>query len=86
MKRPVWLRFVLVPGLTDDFDDIKNLAAFAGGLGNVERLDVLPFHQMGRYKWHALGLNYELESFEPPTQALVDQAIAIFKAEGVNAV
>ena len=86
LKRPVWLRFVLVPGLTDDFDDIKNLAAFAGGLGNVERLDVLPFHQMGRYKWHALGLNYELESFEPPTQALVDRAIAIFKAEGVNAV
>ncbi|HET9368691.1 MAG TPA: pyruvate formate-lyase-activating protein [Vicinamibacterales bacterium] len=85
-KRPVWLRFVVVPGLTDDVDDIRRIAAFAGSLGNVERLDVLPFHQMGRYKWHALGMKYSLETVEPPTPALMDQTIAIFKAEGIRAV
>jgi pyruvate-formate lyase-activating enzyme len=47
----MWVRFVLVPGLTDDPDDIREIARFAAGLGNVERVDVLPFHQMGRYKW-----------------------------------
>ena len=47
-RRPIWVRFVLVPGLTDDPDDIAQIARFAAGLGNVERVDVLPFHQMGR--------------------------------------
>jgi pyruvate formate lyase activating enzyme len=58
-KRPMWLRFVLVPGWTDDADDVKQIAKFSAGLGNVERVDVLPFHQMGRYKWEKLGLKYE---------------------------
>ena len=55
-KRPIWVRFVLVPGLTDDVDDIGKIAQFAAGLGNVERVDVLPFHQMGKYKWKQLGI------------------------------
>src|SRR4051812_44466068 len=50
-KRPIWLRFVLVPGLTDEPDVVEQVAKFAAGLGNVERVDVLPFHQMGRFKW-----------------------------------
>ena len=48
VRRPVWLRFVLVPGLTDDAEDIAQIAKFAASLGNVERVDVLPFHQMGQ--------------------------------------
>ena len=59
-KLPIWLRFVLVPGLTDDAEDIAHIAEFTGGLGNVERVDVLPFHQMGRYKWKDLGMDYTL--------------------------
>src|SRR5262245_2258493 len=51
MKRPIWVRFVLVPGLTDEAADVTSIARFAAGLGNVDRVDVLPFHQMGRYKW-----------------------------------
>ena len=47
-RRPIWLRYVLVPGLTDDPEDVAKTAAFAAELGNVERVDVLPFHQMGR--------------------------------------
>ncbi len=54
--KSVWLRFVLVPGLTDDPSEISHIAEFAAGLGNVERVDVLPFHQMGRFKWKELKI------------------------------
>ena len=50
----MWVRYVLVPGLTDDVDDWRTSPRFAAGLGNVERVDVLPFHQMGKYKWEKL--------------------------------
>jgi pyruvate formate lyase activating enzyme len=85
-RKPIWVRFVLVPGLTDDFDDIKQIATFAASLGNVERVDVLPFHQMGRFKWHRLGLPYTLEGTPPPSNELVQQAVAVFSAEGLKAV
>ena len=55
-KRPMWVRFVLVPDLTDDVDDIKRIASFAAKLGNVQKVEVLPFHQLGRYKWRELGI------------------------------
>jgi pyruvate formate lyase activating enzyme len=84
LRRPIWLRYVLVPGLTDDPGDIAKTAGFAAGLGNVERVDVLPFHQMGRYKWKNLGLDYTLENVEPPTTGLVEQVCAIFRATGLK--
>jgi pyruvate formate lyase activating enzyme len=83
-KRPVWLRFVLVPGLTDDAENITKIASFSGGLGNVDRVDVLPFHQMGRFKWKELKLGYALENIEPPTSEAVEQACAWFRAEGLK--
>ena len=83
-KRPVWLRFVLVPGLTDDAENIIEIARFSGGLGNVDRVDVLPFHQMGRFKWKELKLSYALESIQPPTSEAVEQACAWFRAEGLK--
>ena len=83
-KRPVWLRFVLVPGLTDDAGNITEIAKFSGGLGNVDRVDVLPFHQMGRFKWKELKLNYALENIQPPTSEAVEQACAWFRAEGLK--
>jgi pyruvate formate lyase activating enzyme len=85
-KLPVWLRFVLVPGLTDDLEDIAQIARFTAGLGNVERVDVLPFHQMGRYKWKELGMNYELADFKPPSAELVESACAQFRAVGLKTV
>jgi pyruvate formate lyase activating enzyme len=84
-KKPVWLRFVLVPGLTDDPDDIAHIADFTAGLGNVERVDVLPFHQMGRYKWKELGMNYKLQNVEPPSAELVERTCEQFRAVGLNA-
>ena len=85
-KKPVWIRFVLVPGLTDRDDDIAQQAEFAAGLGNVERVEVLPFHQMGRYKWERLGQNYTLENTEPPDNALVEHACAIWRDHGLHVV
>jgi pyruvate formate lyase activating enzyme len=85
LKRPAWLRFVLVPGLTDDPDDIGQIAKFTARLGNVERVDVLPFHQMGRFKWKELKLNYSLEATEPPTNDTVERVCGQFRAEGLTA-
>jgi len=84
-RRPVWLRYVLVPGLTDDPEDIKQIAAFAARLGNVERVDVLPFHQMGRFKWERLGLKYGLQDTRSPTPELVASTVAIYRSEGLRA-
>src|SRR5262249_23509319 len=80
--RPIWLRFVLVPGLTDNFEDIRCIANFVAGLGVVERVDVLPFHQMGRYKWKQLGFKYELDDTEPPSIELVDRVAWQFRNVG----
>lgn len=84
-KRKIWVRFVLVPGLTDDRDDVANIARFAAALGNVERVEVLPFHQMGRYKWERLGLQYTLNDVEPPSAELVERTCALFRDVGLTA-
>ena len=85
-RKPVWVRFVLVPGLTDVPQDIDAIARFAAGLGNVERVDVLPFHQMGRFKWEALKLGYTLGDVAPPSRELVEATVGRFRAAGLKAV
>ena len=85
LHKPMWVRFVLVPGLTDEPEDIAHIANFAAGLGNVERVEVLPFHQMGRFKWQELGMRYALDSVEAPTPEAVERACAIFRAAGLKA-
>lgn len=84
-KKPIWLRFVLVPGLSDGAENIAKIAIFAADLGNVQRVDVLPFHQMGRFKWRELGLNYTLEDVQPPAIEAVERACAQFRAVGLTA-
>lgn len=84
-KKPVWVRFVLVPGWTDDPDDIARIAEFSARLGNTQRVDVLPFHQMGRFKWKELKFDYALENVEPPTPEAVKQACEQFRAAGLKA-
>ena len=83
-RRPVWLRYVLVPGLTDDASDIAHIARFAASLGNVERVDVLPFHQMGKYKWAKLQLDYTLPDIEPPDMEVVQRTLDAFRGEGLT--
>jgi len=85
LKRPMWLRYVLVPGLTDVDEEIAQVAAFGASLGVVERAEILPFHQMGRFKWEKLGLEYTLASTTPPSDDVVANALGIFRAAGLNA-
>ena len=75
---PVWIRYVLVPGLTDNPEDIQALAAFLASLGNVQRLDILPFHKMGEFKWEQLGYEYSLMDTDEPTKEDVAMAKEIF--------
>jgi pyruvate formate lyase activating enzyme len=84
-NRPIWVRFVLVPGLTDDPQIILQIAHFASELGNVERVDVLPFHQMGRYKWAELGMDYKLRDTEMPAPESVESACEQFRSFGLKA-
>nr|WP_245632259.1 pyruvate formate-lyase-activating protein [Edaphobacter aggregans] len=83
-KRPVWVRFVLVPGLSDDAENVAHIARFSAGLGNVERVDVLPFHQMGRFKWKELKLNYTLDDVQPPSVDTIERVCAQFRSEGLR--
>jgi pyruvate formate lyase activating enzyme len=85
LGRPMWLRYVLVPGLTDDPDEMAKVAAYGASLGVVERAEILPFHQLGAHKWARLGLDYGLAGAEPPDRESVDRAIGIFSAAGLDA-
>ncbi|MGA9232627.1 MAG: radical SAM protein, partial [Exiguobacterium oxidotolerans] len=64
---PVWIRHVLVPGVTMTETFLRQTGEFIRTLGNVERVEVLPYHQLGVYKWEALGLEYALKDVLPPT-------------------
>jgi pyruvate formate lyase activating enzyme len=85
LKRPMWLRYVLVPGLTDDPEEMGRVAGFGVELGVVQRAEILPFHQMGRYKWERLGLDYRLSATEAPSQAAIDRGVDIFRTAGLQA-
>ncbi len=85
----VWIRFVLVPGLTDDIDNVERVAEYAASLnevmpGTVTRVEVLPFHQMGRDKWAALGRDYQLGDTQPPSPALTERVRDQFRAHGLT--
>ena len=80
---PIWLRFVLVPGYTDDMEAISKMATYVKKLGNVERVEVLPFHKMGEYKWEALEMDYQLLDIPEPDQASIIKTKALFEAEGL---
>ncbi|CAB0535088.1 pyruvate formate lyase-activating protein [Corynebacterium diphtheriae] len=83
--KPVWIRFVLVPGVSDAPENINNVADIvAQWKDNVERVEVLPFHNMGADKWHELGLDYELEDTKPPTPESVDFAKETFRSRGLT--
>lgn len=79
----VWIRFVLVPGLTDNPSTIEAVADYAASLSTLTRVEVLPFHQLGRDKWTELGLDYELADVDPPTAFALDNARKIFAARGL---
>lgn len=83
--KAVWIRFVLVPGLTDSEENIQNVADIvARWKGTVERVEVLPFHNMGADKWDKIGLDYELKDVAPPSAESVEHAREIFRSRGLT--
>lgn len=86
INKPVWIRFVLVPNLTDDPENIAGLAEFVSHLTNVTRIEILPFHKMGEYKWEQLGYEYLLKDTPEATQDDVDKAVKIFQRYGLTVV
>ncbi|MDQ7989313.1 MAG: pyruvate formate-lyase-activating protein [Candidatus Dactylopiibacterium sp.] len=82
--RPMWVRFVLVPGHTDAPENIRGVASFIASLGNVERVDVLPFHQLGRFKWEKMGMKYELVDVHAPKPEQTEATKEIFRSYGLN--
>lgn len=82
----MWIRFVLVPGLTDAPDNVEAVAAFAATLDGVDRVEVLPFHQLGAAKWAALGLPYQLADLAPPSPALVARVEGQFRSHRLDVV
>jgi pyruvate formate lyase activating enzyme len=84
LRRPMWIRYVLVPGLSDNPDELSRTAEFAASLGNVEQVELLPFHQLGRFKWEKLNMPYELRDTQPPSSEQVDKALAIFRSAGLQ--
>ncbi|HKC42627.1 MAG TPA: pyruvate formate-lyase-activating protein [Burkholderiales bacterium] len=84
MGRAVWLRYVLVPGLTDDPANIDGVARFVAPMRNVEWVEVLPFHQLGAFKWKELGIEYKLAAAPPCPPELLESAIARFRQAGCS--
>ncbi len=84
INKPTWIRFVLVPQLTDAPHNIEGLAKFVSNLKNVEKVEILPFHKMGEYKWEKLGFDYQLKDTPIPTPEAIQQAVDIFSSYGLK--
>lgn len=84
LGKTMWIRFVLVPGLTDAVENVDAVAEFTATLDGVERVEVLPFHQMGREKWEATGEPYLLADAKPPSGELLARVRAQFRSRGLT--
>jgi len=85
MSKPVWIRFTLVPGETDDPANVEGIARFVAPMKNVAWVEVQPFHQMGSFKWKAMGLDYKLPNTKAPTPDLINRVIGQFRDAGCHA-
>jgi pyruvate formate lyase activating enzyme len=83
--KPVWVRFTLVPGFTDDPANVEGIARFVAPMKNVEWVEVQPFHQLGAFKWKAMKLDYKHSNTPTPTPDLINRVIEQFRAAGCRA-
>jgi pyruvate formate lyase activating enzyme len=81
IHKPVWIRHVLVSGYSDNEEDLQTLASFLDTLSNVEKVQVLPYHDFGAYKWKELGKSYFLDASAIPTQNQIRHAQDILHAQ-----
>ena len=74
INKPIWIRHVLVPGISDDETSLNGLKKFIDTLHNVNRVEVLPYHTLGVHKYEMLGIKYRLEGVEPPNKEQIKKA------------
>ena len=79
--KPIWIRHVLVPGITDNDEYLRETRKFIEKFSNIKRIDVLPYHSMGQMKFKELGIPYQLEGVESPTTERVENARAILNGK-----
>lgn len=84
INKPVWIRFVVIPGLTDDYEDIRRLAQFLKGFPNIQLIDILPYHTLGEYKWEELGLEYPLKGTPEPDKETIRKVKQVFREQGFS--
>lgn len=84
INKAVWVRYVVIPGYSDDEEDLHEWAKFVSQFENVVRVDILPFHQMGGYKWKEVGKEYKLEYVKTPTREEIKKVEEIFKSYDLN--
>ncbi|MGL4733877.1 MAG: pyruvate formate lyase 1-activating protein [Enterovibrio sp.] len=77
-----WIRYVVVPGYTDDEESANLLVEFIKDMKNIEKIEILPYHQLGAHKWEAMGFEYELNGVEPPKKEALDKIKAILERHG----
>jgi pyruvate formate lyase activating enzyme len=85
LGKPVWVRFTLVPGFTDEPANVHGVARFVAPMRNVEWVEVQPFHQLGAFKWKAMNLEYKHANTPTPTPDLIERVIEQFRAAGCRA-
>lgn len=83
-KINTWVRYVLVPGLTDNLDSVKKLSEHLSQYPNVTKIELLGFHKMGEFKWKELGLEYKLSDTKEPEKELIQKVKEIFESNGNN--
>jgi pyruvate formate lyase activating enzyme len=82
--KPVWLRHVLVPQWTLDKQRLEKLAVFLKGYSCIEKVELLPYHNMGQYKWEQLNLNYSLKDVPEPNEEELSMAEKVFRDQGLE--
>ena len=85
ISKPVWVRFTLVPGFTDDPANVDGIARFVAPMKNVEWVEVQPFHQLGAFKWKAMKLDYKHADSPTPAPELVKRVLNQFRIAGCRA-
>ncbi|MCL1098294.1 pyruvate formate lyase 1-activating protein [Shewanella gelidii] len=84
-NKPTWIRYVVVGGYTDDEGSAKRLAEFIKPMKNVEKVELLPYHELGKHKWEAMGEEYQLDEISPPNKETMEMIKKIFTDAGINA-
>ena len=84
--KDVWIRHVVVPGITENDEDIERLAEYLSKYTVIKRVEILPFHKMGEYKWKQLNMKYELSDTPPPKKESIENIKGLFRKYNLNAV